>query len=181
MKHPFRQVRYLLEYVLVLFFYTLLRILPRGGVRLLARCCGRGMGLIPGARKICEANIRIAFPDWDAKKVRQVARESLYHISLNFLESAWMSGIPRRVERVCAPSAEIVAQVRGYVERGVRIIFVNPHLGSWEASGLMAPYYSGVKMVAIAKPLKNPYLNKLLNRNSRERRTGCGSYSRAAR
>ena len=36
----------------------------------------------------------------------------------------------------------------------------------------MAPFYAGVDMVAIAKPVRNPYLNRLLNRGNREQVTG---------
>lgn len=172
MKHFFKNIRHIFEYLFVLFFYMILRILPRAGVGGAARLCGWAMRLIPGALRICEANIRIAFPDWTPAQARTAARKSLYHVTLNFLEFAWMSGNRRRIERICAPDPAIVAHLREYAARGVRIIFVTPHLGSWEASGMMVPYYTDIPMVAIAKPVKNPYLNRLLNSHGREKAQG---------
>ena len=36
----------------------------------------------------------------------------------------------------------------------------------------MPPFYAGMKMAAIAKPVRNPYLNKLLNSGGREKTHG---------
>ena len=91
---------------------------------------------------------------------------------LNFLEFIWMSGIPRRIEKVCCLPVEVYGKVQQCGSEGTRIIFVNPHLGSWETSGLSAPYYGKVALAAIAKPMKNPYMNKLLNAGGRERTRG---------
>lgn len=172
MKKVLKQFRHLLEYAVVLSFYGLIRILPRSGVRVLAHICAWCMARMPSAYKICEANIRVAFPEWDAARVHAVAKAGLFNISLNFLEFVWMTGKPRRIERVCVLPEPVKAELEDYVARGVRIIFVNPHLGSWEASGLMAPYYADVRMVAIAKPVRNPYINRLLNRGNREKERG---------
>ncbi len=172
MKNFFKHIRYLLEYFLALFFYLLVRILPRWGVRWVARLGAWYMRLMPSALKICEANIRVAFPDWEDAQVRRTARESLFNIALNFLEFVWMTGRPKRIEAVCVLPEPTLSELKDYVSRQVRIIFVNPHLGSWEASGLMAPYYAGVNMVAIAKPVRNPYVNRLVNRGNREKSRG---------
>jgi KDO2-lipid IV(A) lauroyltransferase len=82
---------------------------------------------------------------------------------LNFLEFIWMSGIPRRIEKVCYLPVEVYGKVQQCGSEGTRIIFVNPHLGSWETSGLSAPYYGKVALAAIAKPTSNKYLNKLIS------------------
>ena len=140
-------------------------------LRFYAFLAARLVYLMPSALKICRANIQVAFPDWDKKQVRSTAGRSIQYVILNFLEFIWMSGIPRRIEKVCVLPDEFKERLSKYVADGVRIIFVNPHLGSWEASGLMAPYFAGVKMVAIAKPSRNKYLNKLIL-NSREKADG---------
>lgn len=171
MKDFFKNIRYFCSYLLALFFCLLIRISPRWMVRVFARMVAVGVAMMPSAMKLCRANIRVAFPEWEDKKVRLTAQKSIDLVVLNFLEFIWMSGIPKRIEKVCVLPEPTLSQLKKYVADGVRIIFVNPHLGSWEASGLMAPYYAGVRMAAIAKPSRNKYLNKLIS-GSRERTGG---------
>ena len=171
MKDFFKNIRYFLSYLVALWFCLMVRIAPRFMVRFYASLVAKIVCLMPSALKICEANIRVAFPEWSEKKVRSTARTSIKYVALNFLEFIWMSGIPRRIEKVCVMPDDVKAKLKAYVADSARIIFVNPHLGSWEASGLMAPYYGGVKMVAIAKPSRNKYLNKLIS-GSREKADG---------
>lgn len=166
-----KNIRYFLTYLLAVFFCAVIRISPRFMVRFHAWTAAHCVYLMPSALKICQANIQIAFPDWDADKVRRTAKTSIRMVILNFLEFIWMSGIPRRIEKVCQMPETTRQNLRKYADKNVRIIFVNPHLGSWEASGLMAPYFAGVQMAAIAKPSKNKYLNKLLSGN-REKAEG---------
>ncbi len=172
MKKLFLKIRYLLEYLIVMLLYGMIRLLPHGGVKSLAAGLGRVMYGLPAVRKIVEANIRVAFPEWPAGKVEEIGRRSIFNLLYNMLEFTWMAGKPARIERWTLLLPEVTERLKAHVAAGERIIFVNPHLGSWEASGLMAPYYAGVKMVAIAKPMRNPYLNRFLNHGSREREQG---------
>lgn len=172
MKKFLKNIRYLLAYILGLTFYCIVRIMFRSWLKLFAGLAAGIAMLFPGFMSVCKANIRVAFPDWDDKKVRRTALKSLYTVALNFLEFIWMSGIPRRIEKVCFVPDEVKQTLVDFVKNGVRIIFVHPHLGSWEASGVMAPYFCGANMAAIAKPVRNPYLNRFLNQRNREKNTG---------
>ena len=166
-----KNIRYFVTYLAALWFCLLIRIAPRFLIRFYAGLVARIVYCMPTAMKICEANIKIAFPEWEAGKIRKTARESIRLVALNFLEFIWMSGIPRRIEKVCEIPEKVFNELKEYSADEVRIIFVNPHLGSWEASGLMAPYFAKIKMVAIAKPSRNKYLNKLIS-GSREKADG---------
>ena len=111
-------------------------------------------------------------PELPETEVARICRESLFHLAWNMFEFIWLDGNPARIERCYYLPPDITAELRKHVADGERIIFVNPHLGSWEASGVMAPYYAGVDMVAIAKPVRNPYINRLLNQGGREKVRG---------
>ncbi len=165
-------VRYRLEYAAIMIPYVLIRLLPRRVLRLPAAAIAETMHLIPGIRRLIQANIRAALPEYSAAEAARIGRRSLHHLTYNMLEFIWLEGRPERIRRCYRLPDDITARLRGHVERGERIIFVNPHLGSWEASGVMAPFYANVSMVAIAKPVRNPYLNRLLNRGNRERVRG---------
>ncbi len=145
-----------IQYWAVLLVSGVIRILPHGALRGLAKICGAVLYAVPPVRKLLTANIRCAMPELPETEVRRIARASTFHLFMNLLEFVWLHGDPKRIERWYDIGEDIGAKLREHVAAGERIIFVNPHLGSWEASGIMAPYYSNVDLVAIAKPVRNP-------------------------
>lgn len=167
-----KKIRYYFEYLCILVPYHLIRILPYGGVKFLAGIMAGVMHLVPQFRKLVRTNIRAALPELPEDEVRRIARESFHHLAFNMLEFIWLDGNPARIEKCYYLPPDITEELKGHVARGERIIFVNPHLGSWEASGVMAPYYAGVDMVAIAKPIRNPLINRMFNARGREKIKG---------
>ena len=168
MKRLFRNFRFLIEYLLILLPYLLMRISPHFTLRWFASFVSRGMFLLPSVSKLVTANVRTAFPEFPENKVRRVARESLYNLAMNMLEFAWMTGVAKRIDRWTFISDEVVKKLKSHTSKNERIIFVNPHLGSWEASAVIATHTCNIKMAAIAKVTRNPYLNNLLNKKCRE-------------
>lgn len=152
--------------------YGMIRSLPHWGLRIPAAAGGAIVWVMPFFRRLVVANIRTAMPERSISDAHRIGKRSCYHMFFNLFEFIWLSGNPRRIERWYELPEEVTSRLRAHAAAGERIIFVNPHLGSWEASGLMAPYYAGIRMVAIAKPVRNPYLNRLLNHGSREREKG---------
>ncbi len=167
-----KKLYWIFEYLLVLMPYGLIRILPYGGVQLLANIGSAVLYHVPSCKKLCLANIRCAMPELPESEVRRIARASVFHLCMNLLEFIWVHGEPKRIERCYDLGEETYAKLQVHVAAGERILFVNPHLGSWEASGVVAPYYGNVDLVAVAKPVRNPYLNKLLNESGREKCKG---------
>lgn len=167
-----KKIRWSIEFLVVYIPYVLIRISPWFLMRGTARFLGFCLHLIPGARKLVRENIHAAMPELSPREVRDIARRSFDHLMWNLLEYIWLTGNEKRIRRCFVPTEFALKTVTELGKKNERIIFVNPHMGSWEASGLMAPFYGGVKLAAIAKPVKNPYLNKLLNSGSRESTPG---------
>ena len=172
MKHFLLDVRYLIEYLAVVGLCAVIRILPQRSLKGLARLISFCIRCIPSARHLVLENLKAAFPEMDEKERIRIMRGSFLHMIWNMLEFFWIGGDPARIRKCYYLPDDITNRLKAHVASGERIIFVNPHLGSWEASGVMAPFYAGVDMVAIAKPVRNPYLNKLLNSGRRERTAG---------
>lgn len=163
---------YYLIYLIVLIPYEIIRHMPHGVIKGGAWIGGQIMNWIPSIRNLARANLRIAFPEYSEAEVRRVACCSLCNLARNIVEFVWLNGHAERIERCYSLLPEVAEKLKGHVARGERLIFVNPHIGSWEASGVMAPYYTGTDMAAIAKPVRNPYLNRLFNRGNREKVKG---------
>ena len=158
-----KKIRELILYIAAISAYNFIRILPGGAVPVLARIIARLGWLVPGVKKLVCANIRCAFPDWDEKKVRKTGFESVFNMLWNMIEFFWTDGRSERIERCYVMPKVLKDKLDYYSERGIRMIYVCPHLGSWEGSGVMATYFGKVNMAAIAKPVKNHYLNKFFN------------------
>ena len=167
-----RNFFYYLEYLGAKVLAWEVRILPRAWLPVLAKWAEFCFRAARPYRKLVRANIHAAMPELAPPEVERVARESLRNTFRNFLEFIWMNGDIERVRRCCHYPPDIAEQLHAHVRAGRRIIFINPHLGSWEASGLMIPMYGNMDMAAIAKPVKNPYINRLLNSESREKAHG---------
>ena len=167
-----KKLVWFLEYLAVLTPYSLIRLLPYAGLRVLAKAAGAVFYHIPACKKLIIANIRCAMPDLPDAEVKRIARGSTFHLSLNMLEFVWVHGVPARIERCYDLGEDTNATLQKHIAAGERILFVNPHLGSWEASGVVAPYYGNLDLVAVANPVRNPYLNRLLNESGREKCKG---------
>lgn len=172
MKNPLEKIVHLAEYSGAVAGTYLVRRLPYSWISPLARFGAFALHLAFPYIRLIEANIRAALPELPEREIRRIRRESCHHMIRNFLEFVWINSEPERIRRCYYPSPEAVELIMGHVNAGRRVIFINPHLGSWEASGVMFPFYSGTEMAAIAKPVHNPYLNKLLNSGGREKLKG---------
>ena len=167
-----KQIRYFLEYLIVLIPYSIIRFEPWWMMRSTAWVLGFGLYLLPPARKLVCENIKAAMPELSDREIKRIARCSFDNLLWNLVEYIWLIGNEKRIRRCCALDPETEEVMHRKVRNNEQVIFVNPHLGSWEASGLMSPFYARVKLAAIAKPVRNPYLNKLLNSGNRESTPG---------
>ena len=169
MKDFLLNIRYLLSYLLVASIMKFIKIMPR---KFVISTAGAIAGLVYKFKfihRLIQANLAAALPELSLAEREDIGRASMRNVVINMIEFIWLSGNPKRIRQIYQLPEEVCAQLKQFVADEVRIIFVNPHLGSWEASGVMAPFYAGVKMCAIAKPLRNPYLNRLLNQGNREK------------
>ena len=172
LRHFLHDLRHRIEYLFALGIISALRCLPRGAVRIFAGFLGNCLWLVPSTKSVVLGNLKTAFPDMDAKERTRIGKTSVFHSIYNVLEFFWIGGSEKRTYMCYGMPDELIAQIQAHRDRGERLIFVNPHLGSWEASGTIAPFFGKVKMAAIAKPVKNPYLNRLLNFDNREKVEG---------
>ena len=167
-----KKLRYLAEYCIILSFYLPLRFMPWQLMRCTAWGIGAVMNMLPGLRNLVRANIHAAMPELPPDEVNRIARSSFDHLIWNLLEYFWCIGNDKRIRRCCCVEEKSLELCQKTVREKKQFIFVTPHLGSWEVSGLMAPFYTGLRLAAIAKPVRNPYLNKLLNSGGRESTKG---------
>ena len=137
----------------------------------------RGLGSLLGGlayrlagrrRRIAQENLRHAFgAEKSPRELERIARKSFDSFFLTFLEIIKFRKFLRDPKRIMELANEsegiesLLQRVREIHEQSGGCIFVTPHLGNWEVLP-HASAYIGVPLVVVARPLDNPYLEKLI-------------------
>ena len=157
-----KNTRFLLESCAVILFYGVVKIMPHSILCLTAEISGRILYILPGFKKIPIANLKTVFPDYDKRKINDIAKKSFVNLVKTVLELFWFSNSPARLNKYAAISPQCQKMIDEHISRHENIIFVTPHLGNWEATGLKIAVSSGLDFAVIARPLRNPFLNRLV-------------------
>lgn len=130
----------------------------------LQQVLGRGFGatlfyLMPKRRHITKTNLRLCFPDWDEKKINQIARQSFAEIGLGAIEGCiTILGNPEKL------ASRVHVDGMPYVEAALKekrgIIIMGGHFASLELAGYLAAKL--VPMHATYRPLKNKLVDHLV-------------------
>jgi KDO2-lipid IV(A) lauroyltransferase len=121
------------------------------------------MLLIPGFYRPMKANLKAAFPEKPKAEINKLAFQSLKNIILSLLEFCWFLDRPKLMRKYIDFKDEVDQMCRRCCEDGENFILVTPHLGNWELAGLVMSEFSDVKFAVVARPARNPYLNKFIN------------------
>ena len=153
-------LRWTCELLLALLARALLPLLPRGAILRLSRWLGdAGYARAARLRRVTLANLELAFPALDTSRREQIARESFRAAARVLLDIFWFAGFTeRRLERYVHGSDDFLA-----LPRMGAVVAITAHLGSWEVLGLKTAA-TGTDITSVAMPLKNPWVDRLLNR-----------------
>ena len=158
-----------LIYLAALPGFWIIRCSPRCFMNVLAATGGFFLMWSKGFVRTSDANLQVAFPDMDSKKRRKIIRASGKNFILCLLEYVWASKNQKRLDRCYLINEAEKDKFLSRIANRERVIFVNPHMASWEgASAIVAKYtrdFAGVAV--IVKAVKNKYLDKLFNGNVR--------------
>lgn len=157
-------LRHILEYISVLvFFYWPIRILPYFAVFIIAKFAGFLFYiLIFPFTRLVKANIAVAFPEFKSSKVNSIAFRNISNTILTVLEFFWFAKRPDEIKKRIEYPEEERKIVEKYHKMNKGLIFVCPHLGNWELASLGFSAKSKIPFAVVVKPLRNPFLNKIV-------------------
>jgi len=143
---------------------ALLLALPWRAARTAARLLGEVGYLLdePGRKKNALANLRRAFPSYDAAQARRTLRGAYRHLSesivdtLNFVRFAGHWGPADLCEAVGFEKLETVPRNAG-------VIFVTGHFGHWEVMGAASPLL-GYPVWSVGRTMDNYYVNDFVRK-----------------
>jgi len=164
MLHMNRRMQYLLEFRVFLTISFLVSLLPR---KLMVRT-GRFLGgvgycLWKDRRKIARENIEWAFRGTRTGKEKTwIAREAFKNIGATVLELGW--GFRRMNLAVFRRTVEVegLETVQKALSANKGLIILPAHYGNWEIMANAVGYLK-IHTHFVAKRLKNPYLDKIIN------------------
>jgi len=113
-------------------------------------------------RRVVERQIAAAFPEWDARRVGQVARGAYDHLGRLAVETALMPSLGQSGVR------DLVSHTTGWdllehaiaARRGV--LLITGHFGNWELAGAYIAA-RGVPVDVIVRRMSNPIFDRYLN------------------
>ena len=135
--------------------------LPFRSLKILCHAIGSVMYITPTVGSLTLANVVAAFPEKSRSECRGIARRSLGNLLLGFVEFFWMVNNMKRIEKYA--HMHHAEEINAHADNKESILFVTPHFGNWEIAGLLMNHYTRMRFVVIAKPVRNPYFNKLIN------------------
>ena len=152
-----------LTYLFVRGVTQLLAILPFTLVYLLSDLFFLIIYLLSYRKEVITRNLRSAFPHKSDRELRRIMVKFYRHLADLMLEGLkGLSMTPRQVlrrHRVTNPGI-----LQPYYDRGVSVIGVTGHYGNWEWGALSGGIQVPHPLIALYKPLSNPYLDRFLKR-----------------
>jgi KDO2-lipid IV(A) lauroyltransferase len=156
-------VRHRLEYALVQALFGIVRFLPDSLVRAIGALLGIAFYTLDAThRRIAHQNLQHAFPGRSDRERRAIARAAFVHFGRLLVELLKFSTLaPDAMLARVEFDGEERARLAYAQQRGV--LFFTGHFGFWELHALVHALRLEPFSV-IARPLDNPYLNRLLER-----------------
>lgn len=118
---------------------------------------------IPIRKKVTIENLQKAFPEYSAKKIKQIAYNSYKSFCISLVEILYMPWLTKEqlINEVKCQDKDII--VKRY-EEGQGVILLSAHLGNWEYLAASVAAQINKKFSIIVKPQRNPYVDKWMNK-----------------
>jgi KDO2-lipid IV(A) lauroyltransferase len=150
-------------YGVALVLYALLNALPRRLALRLGAAGGRLLCALDGRhRRLVQEQLRMAFPDWPPEKIRRMSRLCYEHFGRSAAEFAWL-GCADRDSILHSVTVEGREHLDRALTQGRGVLFLTAHLGNWELMAVVCNLL-GYRLFPVARPLDNPWLNRLVDR-----------------
>lgn len=150
------------EYAAVWLLLKTVGVLPRPVARALAVfIVGTLFRFRPKLRKVGDANLRLAFPDWTVAERDAVLRKMVRNLGRMAAEFARM---PQLNEENIADLVTLDGH-ENFLEghrRGKGVLYLTGHIGAWELSSFAHALY-GYPLRYMARPLDNERIDALVN------------------
>jgi len=160
---------HILEYLLVVLFSGLIRILPlRAALALgwVVAACSHFIGRVH-VERTCTRVRQVLGPDAPEKEVRRIAWLSWRNLCFNAIDGFRFARLTPEKIRKQPLTASVEKKIRTILDSSESgFILATPHMGNWEIAGV-AGDLMGFPLFVIVRKQKNPLINNYINRMRR--------------
>jgi KDO2-lipid IV(A) lauroyltransferase len=153
-----------IEYILFLFFSKIFRLL---GLTLSRKLSPLLAGLfyyfIPIRKSTVLENLRNAFPEYNEKKIRQIAFGNYKSFAITFVEVFCLPGTSKNdiEKKVNCKNLDLIID-RYNENKGV--ILLGAHFGNWEYMATSVGVQLNIPLAVVVKNQRNPYVTEWMNK-----------------
>jgi KDO2-lipid IV(A) lauroyltransferase len=162
-----KKIEHLAGYSFVLLFDGFFSIWPRSWALKCGECLGLFFSCVLGSRRrLVIQNLTAAFPEKKPEEIRRIARGMWKSLGRTAIEFIRLTDIHRSNF-----DKYYIVEGRENLERAMKkghgTVLATMHFTNWEMMGVATAFLTG-NMVAIARPIKNPYVERWIQRKRAE-------------
>ena len=118
--------------------------------------------LIPIRKKTALENLTNAFPEYDEKKIQNIAYNAYKSFLTAFIEILYLPKISRQEleSAVNCPNKELIETK---YREGKGVILLSAHFGNWEYVAASVALQLNLSFSVVVKPQRNPYVSDWMN------------------
>ncbi len=118
--------------------------------------------LIPLRKSVAKKNLRLVFPEYTEKKLRQILYRSYVNFFIVLIEIFYMRVIKleelKSMVKINKPEL-----IRESLKKDKGLLFLSAHFGNWEILAASTALTIGIPYSIIVKPLRNDLVDKFMN------------------
>ena len=158
-----KKIKYFLQFICVIFFFVIFKILGLKLASIISSNIFILFGPIFRSNKIVFSNLKIAFPNIDENRKKQILKKMWFNYGKIFAEYMFIKDF-RHNEKY---SAKISIENKDIIEKikkdNEQVIFISGHFNNFELIAMQIEKL-GIKLTALYRPLNNPYLNPIMEK-----------------
>ena len=151
-------IRYFFEFIIVIWFFLIFKILGLKLASSLGSVLGKILGPVFRSKNIINKNLRICFKNITEEEIRRITDGMWSNIGRTFAEYIFLKKIRKDKSLFKINGLEILEEIK---KKNEPVVFVSAHLANFELMAMQLDLH-GIKLAAIYRPLNNFFLNPVM-------------------
>ena len=158
-----KKIKYFLQFICVIFFFVIFKILGLKLASIISSNIFILFGPIFRSNKIVFSNLKIAFPNIDENRKKQILKKMWFNYGKIFAEYMFIKDFRHNEKYSAKISIENKDIIEKIIKDNEQVIFISGHFNNFELMAMQIEKL-GIKLTALYRPLNNPYLNPIMEK-----------------
>ena len=160
------KLKYLIQYILIILFLFIFRILGLKAASFTGGKIFQIIGPIFRSKKLIQSNIKKVFPEIESAQLNKITSSMWDNYGRVFAEYVFMKNFRSNQlnDNIKIIGNDILEEIK---KNNQKVIFVSGHFSNFELMAMQIEK-AGIKLAAIYRPLNNIFVNKIMERIRRK-------------